>query len=97
MSQNIFSRLDFTVKAGESKNWSSAYGMWPKKMTRSIMLYAFTVKGIKGQSILETCWSSVCVGRLGDLGSAVSTKNEEKHSQVMGQGQWVKINDFYLS
>lgn len=30
MSQNIFSRMDFTVKAGESKKkkWSSAYGMW---------------------------------------------------------------------
>lgn len=40
------------------------------------MLYASTVKGIKGQSILESCCSSVHVGRLGDLGSAVSTKNE---------------------
>lgn len=61
------------------------------------MLYASTVKGIKGQSILKSCWSSVGVGRLGDLGSAVSTKNEEKHSQVMRQSRWVKSNDFYLS
>lgn len=72
--------MDFTVKAGESKKkkWSSAYGMWyvVEKMKRSIMLYASAVKGIKGQSILESCCSSVHVGRLGDLGSAVSTKNE---------------------
>lgn len=33
----------------------------------------------------------------GNLGSAVSTKNEEKHSQVMRQSRWVKINDFYHS
>lgn len=81
MSQNIFSRMDFTVKAGESKKKKNdllhmACGMWLKKMKRSIMLYASAVKGIKGQNILESCCSSVHVGRLGDLGSAVSTKNE---------------------
>lgn len=81
MSQNIFSRMDFTVKARESKKKKNGLlhmvcGMWLKKMMRSIMLYASAVKGIKDQSLLESCCSSVHVGSLGDLGSAVSTKNE---------------------
>ena len=73
--------MDFQFKPGSSKKKKKGLlhmvcGMWLKKMMRSIMLYASAVKGIKGQSILESCCSSVHVGRLGDLGSAISTQNE---------------------